>query len=108
MTPIERLRPLTPITPLDSIDGKKGYDAGLAGKLADETPFGAIFRSAIENVVETDAEKNQAQYLLSTGQLDNPAGLMIAMSKYQTSVDLLIQLRNKAMDVYSELTRISL
>ncbi|MCI8808531.1 MAG: flagellar hook-basal body complex protein FliE [Oscillibacter sp.] len=107
MTPIEQLRPLTPITPLASAE-TKGYDAGLVGELADQTPFGMIFRSAIENVVETDAAKNEAQYLLSTGQLDNPASLMIAMSKFQTSVDLLVQLRNKALDVYSELTRISL
>ena len=33
---------------------------------------------------------------------------MIAASKYQTSVDLLVQLRNKALDAYSELSRISL
>ena len=77
--------------------------AGEAGAL-----FSDIFRDAIKNVRETEDEANKLQYLLSTGQLDNPASLMIAMSKYQTSVDLLIQLRNKAMDVYSELTRISL
>ena len=69
--------------------------------------FGSIFRSAIDDVKETDAEKTEAQYLLATGQLDNPAALMIAASKFQISVDLLIQLRNKAQDVYSELTRMS-
>lgn len=109
MTPIEQLRPLTPITPLTRADGKKeGYDAGIIGDLADQTPFGAIFRSAIDNVVETNAEKVNAQYLLATGQLDNPAGLMIAQTKAGIAVDLLVQLRNKALDVYSELTRISL
>ena len=58
MTPIEQLRPLTPITPLASAE-TKGYDAGLVGELADQTPFGMIFRSAIENVVETDAAKTK-------------------------------------------------
>lgn len=107
MTPIEQLKPLTPITPLNAADKATGYDAGLMGKLADETPFGAIFRDAINNVVETNAEKVNAQYLLSTGQLDNPASLMIATSKAGIAVDLLVQLRNKALDVYSELTRIN-
>lgn len=75
----------------------------------DETGlFETIFRSAINNVKETDAEKVEAQYLLSTGQLDNPAALNIAISKNQLAVDLLVQLRNKALDVYSEITRISM
>ena len=53
-------------------------------------------------------EKNRAEYLLATGQLDNPAELTIAGTKAQLSVDLLVQLRNKALDAYTELNRISL
>lgn len=70
--------------------------------------FADIFETAINNVRETDAEKNRAEYLLATGQLDNPAELTIAGTKAQLSVDLLVQLRNKALDAYTELTRISL
>ena len=74
----------------------------------EESVFGAIFRSAIDNVKETDADFKEAQYLLATGQLDNPAMAMIAASKSQSAVSLLIQLRNKAQDAYSELMRISM
>ena len=70
--------------------------------------FGDIFHSAIENVRETDAEKNHMQYLMATGQLDNPAELTIASTKAATSVELLVQLRNKALDSYNELMRIGL
>lgn len=70
--------------------------------------FGDIFQSAIDSVKETDAEKTEAEYLLSTGQLDNPATLTIATTKAQLSVDLLVNLRNKALDSYSELMRISI
>lgn len=69
--------------------------------------FGSIFQSAIDYVKETDAEKNEAQYLLATGQLDNPAELTIAATKSQIAVELLVQLRNKAMDAYNELKNIS-
>ena len=48
------------------------------------------------------------EYLLSTGQLDNPAQLSIAAYKAQASLQLLIQLRNKAVDSYNELMRINL
>ena len=71
-------------------------------------PFESIFRSAVEQVKQTDAEKNQAEYLLATGQLDNPAELMTALTKNELSVSLLVQLRNKALDAYSELARISI
>lgn len=95
ITPIERLSAVMPTEvskPASSTDGL----------------FSSVFQSAIQNVRETDAEKTEAEYLLATGQLDNPAALMIALSKNQTAVDLLVQLRNKAVEAYSELTRINL
>ena len=70
--------------------------------------FGDIFKAAIENVEQTNAEKLEAQYLLSVGELDNPAELTIAASKSQLAVELLVQLRNKAVDAYKELTNINL
>ena len=69
--------------------------------------FGSIFQSAIDYVKETDAAKNEAEYLLATGQLDNPAELTIAATKNQIAVELLVQLRNKALEAYNELKNIS-
>ena len=73
-----------------------------SGGFADSA-FGQIFHSQIQNVVDTDAEFTHAQYLLATGQLDNPAQLSIAAYKNQIAVDLLVQMRNKALDAYNEL-----
>ena len=70
--------------------------------------FTDIFQSAIDAVRETDAEKTQMEYLMATGQLDNPALLTITSAKAQLSVDLLVQLRNKSLDAYNELMRMSL
>ncbi len=102
LTPLDKLTPLTSVSP-DNI--KKEEDASPA---AGESVFGAIFRSAIDNVKETDKDFKESQYLLTTGQLDNPAATMIAAYKSQTAVNLLVQLRNKALDTYSELTRMNL
>ena len=99
LTPIDKLTPLTPLS-----TDKKEQDAS---SKVEESVFGAVFRSAIDNVKETDAEYKESQYLLATGQLDNPAALMLAASKNEIAVNLLIQLRNKALDVYSELSRLS-
>lgn len=99
ITSIEKLQPLSALKPEQKVDNASE---------ASESLFGGIFRSAIENVKEADAEKTKAEYLLATGQLDNPAELTIAASKSQLAVDLLVQLRNKALDAYSELSRINI
>ena len=102
LTPMEKLTPLTPLSA--ETKGRAKETASPEG----ESIFGAIFRSAIDDVKETDAEAREAQYLLATGQLDNPAVLGIYSTKAELASSLLIQLRNKALDAYSELTRISL
>lgn len=71
-------------------------------------PVTDIFGAAIGAVKETDAEKTQMEYLMATGQLDNPALLTIASTKAQLSVQLLVQLRNRALETYNELMRISI
>lgn len=98
------------ITPIDGLRTAAllGQGEGAAAPEGTGGLFTDVFKSAIQNVRDTDAEKTQAEYLLATGQLDNPAVQSIASSKYQIAAELLIQLRNKALDSYSELMRISL
>lgn len=81
---------------------EKANDSQAAGSL-----FSDVFQSLLDNVKETDATKNEKEYLLATGQLDNPAEMTIASSQYEASVALLVQVRNKALDAYSELIRMS-
>ncbi len=92
------------ISPLDlrPIDAPKAKENTPAPSM-----FADIFQSAIENVRQTDAEKNQQEYLLSVGELDNPAELTISATKAQTAVELLVQLRSKSLEAYNEIMRIS-
>lgn len=94
---------ITKIDRINAISQTEAPQAVSGGNL-----FGSVFQSAIDNVRTTEAEKVETEYLLATGQLDNPAALMTAISKNQIAVDLLVQLRNKAVEAYSELTRINM
>ena len=85
---------------------QEAQGADSTGK-AGEGTFASIFNSLIQNVKDTDAEFTQAQYLLATGQLDNPAQISIAAYKNEIAVDLLVQMRNKALDAYNELKNMS-
>lgn len=94
------------ITPIRPLQADSAQDAG--ENKTRSTLFGDIFRSMVNDVKETDAAKNEAYYALVTGQLDNPAVASIAATQAELSVSLLVQMRNKALDAYSELMRISL
>ena len=48
------------------------------------------------------------QYLLATGQLDDAHALPIAEAKAGLSLDVLIGLRNKTLEAYNELIKISI
>lgn len=98
--PIEFLRPtwLETLTPQQNETTRQ----------ATELPFADVFQAAVDNVRQTDAEKNEMEYLLATGQLDNPAKLTIATTQASLSVDLLVQLRNKAVESYNTVMQMNL
>ena len=97
---------MQPILPLWGESDIQAAGAGQSRQQA--TLFSDVLQAAVDNVRQTDAVKNDAQYRLATGQLDNPAELTIAATQASVAVELLVQLRDRALDAYSELTRISM
>lgn len=71
-------------------------------------PFQDIFETAVKDAYQKEKELEQSQYLLATGQIDDPHTVPAAAAQAQLSVDLMVQLRNKALDAYNELMRINL
>jgi len=98
IAPIQQISPLA-IGGQERDTSREGIEQGM---------FASVFQSAIDTVKTTEEEVVYNEYLLSTGQLDNPAVLTISETKSAMAVELLVQLRNKALDAYSELTRINL
>ena len=98
---------ITPIQLMGIGEEKKDVVQKVAGQ--EGVPvFKDIFKSAIEDVVVTDQELNQAEYLLTTGQLDNPASVTTAAAEASLAVDLLVQLRNRAQEAYTQLMNINI
>lgn len=98
---------ITPIEPM-ALSGVSG--TGTAQKVKGQdgiSLFQGIFREAIDNVRTSDDVKNKEQYLLATGQAEDPHSYPIAAAKAQLSLDLLVALRSKALDSYTEIMRIS-
>lgn len=100
------IQTIAPIQPLKAASAQTAAVSG--GEGGQPSMFTQIFQSMVDNVKETDAEKNEKYYALVTGQLDNPAEATIAAAQALTATQLLVQMRDRALDAYSELMRISL
>ncbi len=105
MTTIDSLKDLSKIKPIDKV-GKKIIEDKKEIKGNDfHVPFQDLFVDAAKNVVETDQKVNEDAVKLATGQSDNLHQYSIDMAKAQVSLELLVELRNKALDAYNEIIR---
>lgn len=97
----DKIQPLTSLDQLGEVKGAK--DNNLQSSM-----FKDIFDNVVESVKETGDDYAKQQYLLAIGEIEDPHTVTIAATKAQISLDLMIQLRNKAMESYNELMRINL
>ncbi|NBI10023.1 flagellar hook-basal body complex protein FliE [Colidextribacter sp. OB.20] len=98
----------TPIQPIRPLWDSLSQPVQTAGQDPAGSLFASVFQKAIQNVRDTNAEQVQLEYQLATGQIDNPALVTTAITKATTAAELLMQMRNHAVDTYNELMRISL
>lgn len=98
----------TPIRPIQPLFESLSAQSAQTVQDPANSMFAGVFRQAIQNVRDTNAEQVNLEYQLATGQIDNPALLTTAITKASTAAELLMQMRNKAVDAYNELMRISL
>ena len=97
------------INPLwETFPGQEVQGASKRAKASEGSMFGEIFRTLINNLRESEDQVAKTEYMLSTGQLDNPAQLSMDLYKAEVSMQMFVQLREKALNAYSELSRISL
>lgn len=97
---------ITPIQPINI-----GEETGAARKISGQSAissFRGIFEEAVNNVKTTENDLAGKQYLLATGQLEDAHSVMIASSQAQLATDMLVSLRNKALEMYNEVMRISM
>ncbi len=105
------------IDPIQAVSGlKEAGKIGVEEKNSQEikrqeqgvhVPFQSTFEQALSDVKLTDKQVNVDAEMLATGQSDNLHQYMIDIAKAQTSLELLVELRNKALESYSEIMRMN-
>ena len=78
------------------------------GAASDAGGFADILTESFKNVAETDAADKVSALELLTGQADDMSGLLLDSVKAELSLNLALQIRNKVIDAYSEIMRMSL
>lgn len=93
------------IEPIKPIKGIKIEELNKPKEKNNELSFKSVFETAIDNYKNAEKEVDKDIYRLSVGETDDLHNLMINAQKAQISLDLVIQLRNKALDAYNEIMR---
>lgn len=72
-----------------------------------EATFFDVFESLVKNVKETDAQVQKDSVDLMLGDVDDLAQIQVNLEKAATAVDLLVTVKNKAVDAYNEIMRMT-
>lgn len=112
--PMQAINSIADISKTNRIDENKKIVSSGVGESDNnvqqsaQVPFKSVFEDAIKDVISTDNQVNVDAEMLATGKSDNLHQYSIDIAKAQLSIDLLVGLRNKALESYSEIMRMSL
>jgi flagellar hook-basal body complex protein FliE len=70
-------------------------------------PGGVNFASLLDSAAQTGVQADEMAKQLSTGNLQNIQQFTAAATKAELTVDLVVALRNRAVDAYQEIMRMS-
>ncbi|MFA9423329.1 MAG: flagellar hook-basal body complex protein FliE [Sedimentibacter sp.] len=93
--PVQSIKGINQINELSKINSNK--------ENSNEMSFKSIFSNALDSYVDSENKVDEDIYKLSIGESDDLHNMMINAQKAELSLDLVIQLRNKALDAYSEI-----
>lgn len=101
--PIQNMKAIESLSELKKAEKSNEY-----APLNDKIPFKSIFLDAIEDVKETNNQVNIDAEKLATGKSDNLHQYSIDITKAQLSLEMLVELRNRALEAYNEVMRIGI
>ncbi len=99
------IEPIKPIIGINDINDLKKVSNS---KEENNLSFKSIFENALNNYVEAETQVDEDIYKISVGESDDLHNLMINTKKAEMSLELVIQLRNKALDAYNEIMRMGI
>jgi flagellar hook-basal body complex protein FliE len=96
--------PIAPLPPVGALGAATGPAA--AGAAAPAQGFGDALSRGLTEVSSMERASDAVARSLATGGTAQVSDLMIAQTKSQVSLDLLVATRNRAVEAYQEIMRL--
>lgn len=97
--------PLSFNTPDLTLD-RAGESQSAAG--GETSAFKNVFNQVLKNMEETQAQSQKDSYDLAMGNIDNLYTMMINSEKATAALELTVQLTNRAVNAYKEISQIQI
>ncbi|GHU81653.1 hypothetical protein FACS1894191_8600 [Clostridia bacterium] len=70
--------------------------------------FADFFKDALKDIEGLETLKEQDSYNLAVGEVDNLAEIAVTAQEYEIALQMLVEIRNKILDSYSEIMRMNI
>jgi flagellar hook-basal body complex protein FliE len=97
---------VAPITPIQAVAANPGMVERVDATSG--ASFGTSVANALESVSAAEFQADAVAVDIATGGQSGVHDLMVAMAKAELSVDLLVQVRNRALEAYQEIMRMQI
>lgn len=108
MNPLTIQNQLRSITGPEAVDGMRLIQEKApvgGGESADGASFGRILADSIEKVNSMQTEADAGMKRLATGESGNLHEALLSMQRAELSMRLLVEVRNKVVTAYQEISR---
>ncbi len=79
-----------------------------ANKVTDGSDFSKVLQESLGEVNKTQVKGDQAMADIATGEVKNLHQAALAIGKAETSMKVMLEIRNKALSAYKEIARTQL
>lgn len=98
------LMPLEPLSPL-----KSSLDPAIAGDGGSPAAgFVDVLRNQLDQMIEMQNEAESVQQALAAGQVDNLHEALLTVQKADLALNFALELRNKVIEAYQEVSRMQI
>ena len=98
---------LSSVNPIGPSENKQNVTGPVSGQ--EPVPaFKEFVMDMIQTVESTEAQTQVDAYNLSVGNMDDTHTMLINAAKAELALQTMVQLRNKVLDVYTEIMRVNL
>jgi len=96
--------PMNGITPIETISQGSKQDVSKSSSAS----FSDIFKDAIQNVEETQKVVADDSIKVALGEMDDLHTVQVNMQKAAMSLEVLVSMKNTAVEAYNEIMRMSI